>query len=60
MTLAEIKTFLTAATKKSAQKQIQFIIATAVGAQGDKKGIDKTIKQLTDSIEAITNEQPII
>lgn len=55
MTLAEIKTFLAAATKKSAQKQIQYIIATAVGAQGDKKGIDKTIQQLTASIEEIDN-----
>ena len=55
MTLPELKTFIAAATKKSAQKQIQYIISTAVGAQGDKKGIDRTIQQLAASIEEIDN-----
>lgn len=56
MTISELKTFINAATKKSAQKQIQQIIATAVGAQGDKKGIDKTIKQLQETIEALNKD----
>ena len=46
MTIGELKTFIAVATKKAAEKQIQFIIGTAIGAQGDKKGIDKSIEQL--------------
>lgn len=53
MSIAQLKTFINAATKRAARDQIQHIISTAVGAQGDKKGIESTIKQLEKSIEAL-------
>lgn len=52
MALSQIRTFLRSATKKQAVKQMQFVMGVAIGAQGDKKGIEKTMAELQKVIDS--------
>ena len=49
MTLAEIKGFTRACTRKRAEDQIGLIVSTATGAQGDDKSIKKAIRKLEEA-----------
>lgn len=51
MTLSQLKLYVSAATKKAAIEQMQFISGVAVGAQSEGKTIKKSISQLEKSIE---------
>lgn len=51
MTLSQLKLFVSAATKKAAIEQMQFISGVAVGSQSEGKTIKKSISQLEKSIE---------
>ena len=51
MTLPQLKMFLSAATKKSAIEQMQFISGVALGAQASGKDIKRSLSQLEKSIE---------
>lgn len=53
MTLSEIKAFIKVSSKQKITEQIQFIIGTAIGAQSDKKGLKKVVKDLEKNLEDI-------
>lgn len=51
MTLREIRGFSPEVAKILAHEQIQLITSVAIGAQGDSKGIKKTIESLEEAIK---------
>lgn len=57
MSLSEIKAFSKTATKSKVRRQIQTIIATTLGAQGDKNGIKKAIGELEQSLADIERDE---
>jgi len=46
MTLAELKGFLRACTRKKTEDQIGLVVGVATGAQGDEKSIKKAISKM--------------
>lgn len=53
MTLKQIRGFIKAYMRDKALTQMSFIIGVALGSQGDKKALNKTVKDIEAGIKKI-------